>query len=145
MTQQSHFGYKTKGNKNQDFTEIFTPIFIVLLWIIAKIWEQPMCLSMDEGIKKTWYINTHTHTHTHALQSCLTLCDPTDCSLPGSSVLGILQTRILEWVAVPSAPGFSWPRYWTHLLCLLHWQAGSLPLAPPRKPACVCTHTVCVY
>ena len=34
-------------------------------------------------------------------QSCPTLCDPTNCSLPGSSVHGILQTRILEWVAIP--------------------------------------------
>ena len=33
-------------------------------------------------------------------QSCLTLCDAMDCSLPGSSVLGILQARILEWVAL---------------------------------------------
>ena len=33
-------------------------------------------------------------------QSCLTLCDPMDCSLPGSSVRGILQARILEWVAI---------------------------------------------
>ena len=37
-------------------------------------------------------------------QSCLTLCDPMDCSLPGSYVHGILQARILEWVAFPS-PG----------------------------------------
>ena len=36
-------------------------------------------------------------------QSCLTLCDPMDCSLPGSSVHGILQARILEWVAMPSS------------------------------------------
>ena len=34
-------------------------------------------------------------------QSCLTLCDPMDCSPPGSSVHGILQARILEWVAIP--------------------------------------------
>ena len=34
-------------------------------------------------------------------QSCQTLCDPMDCSLPGSSVHGILQARILEWVAIP--------------------------------------------
>ena len=34
-------------------------------------------------------------------QSCLTLCDPMDCSLPGSSVHGFLQARILEWVAIP--------------------------------------------
>ena len=34
-------------------------------------------------------------------QLCLTLCDPVDCSLPGSSVHGILQARILEWVVMP--------------------------------------------
>ena len=35
-------------------------------------------------------------------QSCLTLYDPMDCSTPGSSVYGILQVKILEWVAIPS-------------------------------------------
>ena len=43
-------------------------------------------------------------------QSCLTLCDPVDCSLPGSSVLEILQTKILEWVAIPFSRGSSQPR-----------------------------------
>ena len=38
-------------------------------------------------------------------QSCLTLCDPIDCSPPGSSVHGILQVRVLEWVAMPSSRG----------------------------------------
>ena len=42
-------------------------------------------------------------------QLCLTLCDPVDLSLPGSSVHGILQARILEWVAVPSSRGSSEP------------------------------------
>jgi len=42
-----------------------------------------------------------------SLQLCLTLCDPMDCSLLGSSVRGILQTRILEWVAMPSTRGSS--------------------------------------
>ena len=41
------------------------------------------------------------------LQSCLTLCDPMDCSLPGSCVHGIFQARILEWVAMPSSRGSS--------------------------------------
>ena len=44
------------------------------------------------------------------LQSCLTLCDPMDYSLPGSSVHGILQAKILEWVAMPSSRGSSRPR-----------------------------------
>ena len=48
-----------------------------------------------------------------SLQSCPTLCDPMDCSPPGSSVHGILQARILEWVAMPSSRGSSQPRDWT--------------------------------
>ena len=46
-------------------------------------------------------------------QLCLTLCDPMDCSPPGSSVQRILQGRILEWVAISSSKGSSWPRDWT--------------------------------
>ena len=45
-----------------------------------------------------------------SLQSRLILCYPTVCSLPGSSVHGILQARILEWVAMPSSKGSSQPR-----------------------------------
>ena len=43
-------------------------------------------------------------------QSCPTLGDPMDCSLPGSSVHGILQAKILEWTAMPSSRGSSRPR-----------------------------------
>ena len=42
-----------------------------------------------------------------ATQLCLTLCDPMDCSPPGSSVHGILQTGILEWLAIPFSRGSS--------------------------------------
>ena len=51
-------------------------------------------------------------------QSHPTLCSPMDCSLPGSSVHGILQARILEWVAMPSSRGSSRPRNWTHISCI---------------------------
>jgi len=59
---------------------------------------------------------------THAcsvIQSCPTLWDPMDCSPPGSSVHGILQTRILEWVAISSSRGSSWPRDRTCVSCSL--------------------------
>ena len=56
-----------------------------------------------------------------SLQSCPTLCDPMDCSLPGFFVHGILQARTLEWVAVVSSRGYSWFRERT-CVCLLHWQ-----------------------
>ena len=45
-----------------------------------------------------------------SLQLCLTLWDPSDCSLPGFSVHGILQARILEWASISSSRGSSWPR-----------------------------------
>ena len=51
-------------------------------------------------------------------QLCLTLCDPMDCSLPGSSVLGVAQARVLEWVAIPSCRGSSRPRDQTQVSCI---------------------------
>ena len=48
-------------------------------------------------------------------QSCLTLCNPVDYNLPGSSVPGILQARILEWVAIAFSKGCSQPRDWTQV------------------------------
>ena len=68
------------------------------------------------------------------LQSCPTLCEPMNYSLPVSSVHGILQARILEWVAMPSSRGSSGHRDQACVSYLLHWQVGSLPLAPPGKP-----------
>ena len=74
--------------------------------------------------------------HMHAcacaklLQSCPALCDPMDHTPAGSSVHGILQERILEWVATSSFRGSSQ----SGLICLLHWQVDSLPLVPPGKP-----------
>ena len=62
------------------------------------------------------------------------LWDPMDCSPPGFSVHGILQARILKWIAMPSSMGYSWPRYQTHVSCLLQWQVDSLPLVTPGKP-----------
>ena len=73
--------------------------------------------------------------HAKLLQSCLILCHRMDCSPPGSSVHGILQVRILEWVAMPSSRDQD-PSQGSNLrlLCLLHWQMGSLPLGSPEKP-----------
>ena len=50
-------------------------------------------------------------------QSSLTLCDPMDCNLPGSTVHGILQARTLEWVAIPFSRGSSQPRDQTWVSC----------------------------
>ena len=51
-------------------------------------------------------------------KSCVTLCDPMDCSPPGSSVHGILQARTLEWVAIPFCRGSSPPRGQSRVSCI---------------------------
>ena len=51
-------------------------------------------------------------------QSCLSLCNPMDCSPPGSSVRGIQQAGIQEWIATPFSRGSSWPRDWTWVSCI---------------------------
>ena len=51
-------------------------------------------------------------------QLYLTLCNPMEYSLPGSSVHGILQARILEWVTIPFSRGSSWPRDRTQVSCI---------------------------
>jgi len=71
-------------------------------------------------------------------QPCLALCSPMDCSPPGSSVHGILQARILEWVTIPFSRGSSQPRDQTHVSCIAGgfftvratWEATSLSLRP---------------
>ena len=75
--------------------------------------------------------------HAKLLQSCPTLCNPMDYSLPGSSVHRILQARILEWVAMLSSRGSSLPNDQTYVSCLLHWQVSSLLLAHLKSPISV--------
>ena len=66
-------------------------------------------------------------------QLCQTLCNATDCSQPDSSVCGIFQARILEWVAISSSSKSSWPKDRTEISC----NAGRLFITePPGIPSC---------
>ena len=79
---------------------------------------------------------TTKYLHAQLLQSCPTLCNHVNSSLPGSCVHGILQARILEWVAMRSSRGSSQPKDWSHVCYVyLHWQASSLPGALPEEPS----------
>ena len=89
------------------------PIEITSLWMGSII-----CTWTRADARWSWHPLLFTHhphlikpcVHAKSLQLCLTLCNPMDCSTPGSSVHGILQARILEWVAMPSSRGSSPPR-----------------------------------
>ena len=77
--------------------------------------------------------------HAKSPQSCPTLYHPVDCSLPGSSVHGISQARILEWVAIPSPGDLPTQGLTSHPL---HWQAGPLQLSKPPGNIMVCLWSV---
>ena len=62
-----------------------------LCWPVWSSHKKPCCCLVTQSVAQT-------------------LCDPTSCSLPGSSVHGIFQARILEWVVTPTSRGSSWPR-----------------------------------
>ena len=64
----------------------------------------------------------------------LFVTDHMDCSLPGFSVHEILQARILEWVAISSSRGSSWPKDLTYISCGFCIAGGFFTTEPPRKP-----------
>ena len=76
------------------------------------------------------------HLHTlfkggvHA-QWCLTVCNSMDCSLPGSSIHGIFQARILAWADISSSKGSSWPRDWAWVSCIAGRFFTTVPLGKP--------------
>ena len=95
-------------------------IKVLILWECCCGW--PVLLVLVPG----WCV------HAKSFQSCPSLCDPMDYSPPGSSVHGILQAKILEWVVMPSSRETSQPRNQIHISYIsLYWQADSLPLVPP--------------
>ena len=90
-------------------------------------------------LKKLCKENRYLHLSMHAkpLQSCPTLCDLMDYGPPGSSVRGISQARILEWVAISFSRGSSRPKDRTHVSyvsCVDKQIFFFLPLVPPGKP-----------
>ena len=83
-------------------------------------------------------LNIYIYTHVYSVgQLCPTLCNPMDCSPPGSFVHGILQARILTGMGCDLG-GSSQPRYQTRVSCIfLHWQVDSLPLNHLGSSVCM--------
>ena len=94
-------------------------------WALSQLFHSPLYV-----IEVKW---------SEVIQSCLTLCDPMDCSLPGSLVHGIFQARVLEWVAISFSSGSSQPRDWTwvSLPAGRHFYlGGSFVWATKEAPIC---------
>ena len=73
------------------------------------------------------------HVPAKSLQSCMTFCDLLDLARQAPLSMGILQARTVKWVAIPFSRGSSRHGNKTHVSCLQHLQASSLPLAPSGK------------
>ena len=84
-------------------------------------WMPPLCLYVWNRIRYLlceFKLDLAKAEENEAAQSCLTLCNPMDCSLPGSSLHGILQARVLEWVAISFSRGSSRPSDRTWVSCI---------------------------
>ena len=125
-----------KGRKGNRLTFYCEPLFFFSVWTaslaglqsmglqrVGHYWATSLSLSFIYYLFKIISIIVTTitaHTHAHAwiyiavvcmcAQLCPTFCDPMDCNLPGSSVRGISQARIMERVATSFSRGSSWPR-----------------------------------
>ena len=85
------------------------------------VWEcKGWCYSSRPDIRRALVLDECHALHVKSLRLCLTLCSTRDCSLPGSSVQGIFQARILEWVTMPFSRESFLPRDWTQV----PWIAG---------------------
>ena len=94
-------GYGVRGRFKKKGTYVYLWLIHVALWqkptqhckaIIFQLKKKKRSAQLDNIVSCS--------TETEVAQSCPTLCDPMDCSLPGSSAHGIFQTRVLEWAAV---------------------------------------------
>ena len=103
---------------------LFKKIFIYLTFIDHLLYaKQFFVILYTVYILYTIYIYIYTHTLCCLVlclvaQSCLTLCDPMDCSMPGSSVHGDSPGKNTGEVAMPSSRGFPQPRYQTQVSCI---------------------------
>ena len=102
----------TREVPSQSFCNTVSPLHMNVFYSKSKF-PSPVCLKVQQR-QLMYPTNTISHLvlncESEVTQSCLTLCDPIDRSLPGSSALGIFQARVLEWVAISFSRGSSQPR-----------------------------------
>ena len=95
---------------------------------VCKMYVCPLWLQADAHGRSEWM-------HVQLILLYSTLCNSMDWSLPDSPVHGILQARILEWVAMPFSKGSSWPRDQALVSCISCTAGGLSTAEPPKKPS----------
>ena len=118
-------------------------VFKVCMWSLQVFYKNGMF-----GVENTLVVGTHPiywfeKKWVLVVQTCLTFCDPMECSPPSSSVHGILQITILEWVAIPFSRESSWSRDQTQVSCFAGrsvtiWASREAPSIDLRSAKCWC-------
>ena len=103
-----------------------------------------ICLWRTYALKYFWRTGKYMHICMFSVTQS-SLCSPMDCSPPGSSVHGILQARILEWVAMPSSRRSFQPRDWTCVSCGSCISGRFFTTEPLGKSLYVLTCTICSW
>ena len=106
-------------------------------WTELNVNNNQTSLTLQKYVIPDLFLNTWEKVKMLVAQSCPTLCDPITYSLPGSSVHGILQARILERVAIPFSRGFSWPRDRMHFSYIA---GGFFTVWATREDKHMCIH-----
>ena len=92
-------------------------LFLPSVFPSIRVFSNELALCWLRSKENRWKIKWRPWLLLEVAQSCLTLCNPMDCSLPGFSIHGIFQARVLEWVATPFSWGSSQPRDQTRVSC----------------------------
>ena len=113
-----HKMIQEKGNADEliEIEDIFDQCLLVKYKMKSSTYDVG-CLQIEQKMHLEESRGYHI-TECYMTFSCVRLCNPKYYSPPSSSVLRILQARILEWVAIPFSRGSSLPRDWTHVSCI---------------------------
>ena len=111
-TKDAHTMWATQARIDEDIQNEIRELKTAIKWVGDQLIDvqKQVILRCDWNSIQFWV-----ESESEVAQSCPTLCDPMDCSPPGSSVHGIFQARILEWAAISFSRGSSQPRDWTQV------------------------------
>ena len=122
-------------------------IVFVFLWpiLLSTIFSSSIYIAANGNISFSFVAEYYSHIYTYikeseVAQSCLTLCDPMDCSLPGSSVHGIFQAIVLEWIAISFSRGIFPTQGWNP--GLPHCRQTLYCLSHQESPIHIYTHII---
>ena len=117
-----HFGCKEHNQSDFGIDHLVIAMCRIISWVVGISYFIWQACSLEKSLLEFACLILYSkskESESEVAQSHLTLCDPMDCRLPGSSIHGIFQAIILELVAMSFSRGSSWLRDWTQVACII--------------------------